>query len=141
MAMSISREIKSFLHPIIFHTILYNTPMKFIFSIIICIIFIGPKNSWSQNSSNTIVEDPIISRRCKSLLQERNEKIKYQQKLNTMLLRNEKLRERAKDNQEVVKQRLKLNKTQLKNTVRLTQIRIKAMEENIVRKGCPGITL
>ena len=88
-----------------------------------------------------VITDPVISRRCKALLKSRSEKISTRQRLNAMLLRNNKLVESAKPAQKSVKQRLKLNETQIKNNLRLTTLRIQSMEENIVRKGCPGITL
>ena len=88
-----------------------------------------------------IITDPVISRRCKGLLQERSEKLQVQQKLNSMLLRNQKLQDKLKPQQQVSKQKLKLNRSELKNNLKLTSIRIKAMEENIVGKGCPGISL
>jgi hypothetical protein len=88
-----------------------------------------------------IIHDPAISRRCKALLSERTDKIKVQQKLNSLLLRNKKLQQKSKINQKTVKTRLELNYIQVKNNLRLTQMRLKSMEENIVRKGCPGITL
>ena len=88
-----------------------------------------------------VIQDPVISRRCKSLLKDRANKIKVQQKLNSMILRNEKLQAQLKPNQKVALNKLTLHKTQLTNNSRLAAVRLKAMEENIVRKGCPGITL
>lgn len=88
-----------------------------------------------------IIKDPVISRRCKALLTERSKKIRVQQRLNSMILRNRRLQDQLKPQQQVARQKLSLNKTQLRNNLRLTQIRIQAMEESIVRKGCPGITL
>jgi hypothetical protein len=93
------------------------------------------------NDLKDIIKDPVISRRCKALLLERNKKIRVQQRLNSMILRNKKLRDQLKPQQKVALQKLKLNRTQLKNNLRLNQIRVRAMEESIVRKGCPGITL
>ena len=88
-----------------------------------------------------VITDPIISRRCKSLLKERRKKIRIRQKLNAMILRNKKLQQTLRSSQNVARQKLNLNKTQLKNNLRLTAIRVQSMEENIVRKGCPGVTL
>jgi len=95
----------------------------------------------SANEVRDIIHDPAVSRRCKALLSERTEKIKLQQKLNSLLLRNQKLQHKSKPNQKSVKTRLELNHVQVKNNLRLVQMRLKSMEENIVRKGCPGITL
>ncbi len=91
--------------------------------------------------SRDIIKDPVISRRCKALLRERQEKIEVRQKLNAMLLRNSRLIKQLNTQQKITKQRLKLNHTQIKNNLRLTGLKIKSMEENIIRKGCPGITL
>lgn len=88
-----------------------------------------------------IIHDPAISRRCKALLEQRSEKVRGQQKLNSLILRNRKLQEKLRESQKTVRTRLELNKVQLRNNLRLVQMRLKSMEENIVRKGCPGITL
>jgi hypothetical protein len=90
---------------------------------------------------NDIIRDPAISRRCKALLKERSEKIIVQQKLTAMIMRNKKLQNKAKKNQEVVLNKLALLETRLNNNLRLTRMRVTSMEENLVRKGCPGITL
>lgn len=88
-----------------------------------------------------IIKDPSVSKRCKSLIHERDEKIHTQQKINSLILRNKKLLKRAQSNQVSAIKRLEITQTSLENNLRLTKYRIKAMEENIVRKGCPGISL
>lgn len=93
------------------------------------------------NEIKDIIHDPAISRRCKALLEERSSKVRVQQKLNSLILRNRKLTEKLRQSQKTVRTRLELNKVQLRNNLRLVQMRLKSMEENIVRKGCPGITL
>lgn len=110
--------------------------------ILITVVFISSANIFAQDSTfNDIITDPVISRRCKSLLKERRKKIRIRQRLNAMILRNEKLQRSLRPTQNVAKQKLQLNKTQLRNNLRLTAIRVQSMEENIIRKGCPGITL
>lgn len=88
-----------------------------------------------------VIRDPVISKRCKALLKERFEKIQVEQRLNALIMRNQKLQNRARPNQKSLKQTLELNHTQLKNTLRLTRLRIESMQENIIRKGCPGLTI
>jgi len=88
-----------------------------------------------------IIKDPSVSRRCKSLIEARNEKIRTHQKLNALLNRSKKLNKIVKKNQITAKSRIDLTKTEISNNIRLTKLRIKTMEENIVRKGCPGISL
>lgn len=88
-----------------------------------------------------VIRDPAISKRCKSLIEARNEKIRTHQKLNALLKRSQKLERTVKKNQMTAKQRVDITKTEIYNYIRLTKLRIKTMEENIVRKGCPGISL
>ncbi len=88
-----------------------------------------------------IIRDPIVSRRCKNLLKERKEKIQVKQRLHSLLLRNGELQKKLKPTQKITKIRLDLNKVQISNNLRLSTIKVKAMEETIVRRGCPGITL
>lgn len=88
-----------------------------------------------------IIRDPSVSRRCKALLGERSDKIKVQQKLQSLLLRNKKLNALSNKKQRTVLSKLELSLVQLKNHLRLTKMSLKSMDENIVRKGCPGITL
>lgn len=88
-----------------------------------------------------IIRDPSVSKRCKSLIQERDEKIKTQQKISSLIQRNKKLLKRVRKNQITALKRLEITETSLNNNLRLTKFRIKSMEENIVRKGCPGISI
>lgn len=88
-----------------------------------------------------LIRDPIVSRRCKALLGERDQKVKIKQRLNALLLRNKKLQKSLKPTQEITMKRLQLNEIQLRNNYRLTEIKVKAMDEDIIRKGCPGVTL
>jgi hypothetical protein len=90
---------------------------------------------------NDIIRDPAISRRCKALLNERSEKIIVQQKLTSLIMRNKKLQNKSLESQKVVLGKLELLETRLKNNLRLTKLRVSSMEESLVRKGCPGITL
>lgn len=108
---------------------------------VIILLFIINICQAALDDVKSVITDPIISRRCKSLLKERTKKIRIRQKLNAMILRNEKLQKSLEPKQKVAQQKLELNKTQLKNNLRLTAIRVQSMEENIIRKGCPGIRL
>lgn len=118
----------------------YNEFMSKAYISLFLVIFLNSKLN-AQEKVGDLISDPIISLRCKNLLRDRSQKILVQQKLSAMILRNEKLTTSLKPNQQVLKHKLELNKTQLSNNLRLTKIRIKSMEEDIIRKGCPGITL
>ena len=111
-------------------------------SFIVILIFSFCCSALAQiNGVVDIIRDPSVSKRCKTLISARNEKIKVNQQLNSLLKRSKKLAKRVKPNQATSSQRLQINITEIQNNIRLSQLRIKTMEENIVRRGCPGISL
>ena len=95
----------------------------------------------SAQEIRDIITDPAVSKRCKYLIDRRNDKILIQQRLNSLLQRSEKLLKRVKPNEKSVESNLKFAKTRIENTLSLTKLKVRKMEENIVRKGCPGISL
>lgn len=99
-------------------------------------------NVTGQNSEmQDIITSPVLSQRCKSLLKNRSQKIRVKQRLDSLIIRNNELLKSTKPEQKSVISRLTLTSAQLNNQLRLTNIQVKNMEENIVRKGCPGISL
>lgn len=112
-------------------------------SIVFIIVILISSNALTQQVDGVrdIIRDPSVSRRCKALIAARNEKIRTHQKLNALLKRSKKLEKIIKKNQISAKSRIDITKTEISNNIRLTKLRIKTMEENIVRKGCPGISL
>lgn len=96
--------------------------------------------SYSQEIRD-IITDPAVSKRCKYLIDRRNDKIQIQQRLNSLLQRSEKLLKRVKPQEKSIKTNLEFAKTRIENTLSLTKLKVRKMEENIVRKGCPGISL
>jgi hypothetical protein len=113
--------------------------MKFI--LLLCATFLSLSTNAQVQGVRDIIKDPTVSKRCKALINERNEKIQTKQKINSLLQRNNKLLKQANKKKKLALKRLELTKSSLKNNLRLTRYRIKAMEENIVRKGCPGISI
>lgn len=105
-------------------------------------LFLFSYNTLGQSSDiQNIITSPVTSQRCKDLLLTRSQKIRVKQKLDSLILRNKELLNRTKPEQKSVISRLTLSGTSLSNQLRLANIQIKSMEENIVRKGCPGINL
>lgn len=88
-----------------------------------------------------IIKDPALSYRCKSLLQDRNDKVKVKQKLKALMQKNKKLQSQTPENKKSLTAKLTLSENELTNMLSLTELQIKSMEENIIRKGCPGIKL
>lgn len=99
--------------------------------------------SWSQEDD--LMQDgitkPALSLRCKELFKERNEKIKVQQRLNSLKQRNEDLIKKSPENKKTLNARLKLTQIKVNNELLEATQQIESMEENIVRSGCPGLTL
>ncbi len=87
------------------------------------------------------VTKPALSLRCKELLKERAEKIKIQQRLNGLLQRNQGLIKKSPKANPAKHARLNSNQVKIKNELYLTTLSIESMEENVVRSGCPGISL
>ena len=107
---------------------------------LIIFILLVSTASFSQEIRD-IITDPAVSKRCKYLIDRRNDKIQVQQRLNSLLQRSEKLLLRTKPEEKSIKTNLEFAKTRIENTLSLTKLKVRKMEENIVRKGCPGISL
>ena len=91
------------------------------------------------------MQDPItrpsLSLRCKEMLKERSDKIKVQQRLNALLQRSQDLVKKSPESKATMHTRLLANQVRIKNELHLSNLNIETMEENIVRSGCPGISL
>jgi len=99
--------------------------------------------SFAQN--DPLLQDgftrPPLSERCQELFKERNEKIKVQQNLSSLLQRNQNLLKRNPKANDSLVSRLRSNEVKIRNELYLAKLQIEAMEENIVRSGCPGLSL
>lgn len=100
---------------------------------------ISPVNG--QDYRRTVINDPSISRRCELLTENRKEKIAHKQRILALIERNRHLQSITPDNKKTVKKKLEINLGHLEHELTLTQTQIQFHEENIVRKGCPGISL
>lgn len=87
------------------------------------------------------ITKPALSLRCKELFKERADKIKYQQRLNALLQRNESLLKKSPKEKKTLNARLKSHQVRVKNELHEATNQIESMEENIVRSGCPGLSL
>lgn len=111
-------------------------------SILFLSIFIGYSFSiQAEDYKRTVITDPSISRRCDLLTETRKEKIANKQRILAMIERNKHLQEITPDNKVTLKKKLEVNLGHLEHELTLTLTQIQYQEENIVRKGCPGVTL
>ncbi len=100
-----------------------------------------PKTTSAEDYKRTVITDPSISRRCELLTEKRQEKIANKQKILAMIERNKHLQKITPENKISTKKKLEINLGHLEHELILTQTQIQYQEENIVRKGCPGIAL
>jgi hypothetical protein len=98
-------------------------------------------SSHGQVLMQDAIRQPVMGVRCKELFKERAEKIKFQQRLNGLLQRSVDLSKKTPDNKTGINARIKANEIEIKNELHLANLQIKTMEENIVRSGCPGLSL
>jgi len=96
---------------------------------------------WPQVGPDTLIRDPGLSRRCKELLKERQDKIKFKQKAQSLIERNKALRKFKDPNRVSAHRQLQKNFDELKKEELLIILKIEVLEEKIVRSGCPGIVL
>lgn len=95
----------------------------------------------AEDYKRTVITDPSISRRCELLTEKREEKIANKQRILALIERNKHLQSITPDNKVTVKKKLEVNLGHLQHELILTTTQIQFQEENIVRKGCPGIAL
>jgi len=102
-------------------------------------------SSFGLTQDDPLMQDAITrpnqSLRCKELFKERSNKIKVQQRLNALLQRNQDLIKKSPSAKSTLHARLSANQIKVKNELHLTNLQILSMEENIVRSGCPGLSL
>lgn len=110
-------------------------------SLLISYLSITSGISYAEDYKRTVIIDPSISRRCEILTEKRAEKLVNKQRILGMIERNKHLQKITPENKITVKKKLETNLGHLEHELILTQTQIQYQEENIVRKGCPGITL
>ncbi len=97
--------------------------------------------SFSVSANETLLLDPALSRRCKELLVDRNDKVALKRKIVSLIKRNEDILKNTPKNKELGAARLRRTLNVLQQERQVTEMKISSMEENIVKQGCPGITL
>ncbi len=95
----------------------------------------------AQIVGDNVLEDPMVSYRCKELIQERNAKVTAKQRLKSLIERNKKLVKKTPEYKKTTLSRFNASRAKLDMAFNESIIRIKEMEENIIRSGCPGINI
>jgi hypothetical protein len=122
-------------------TLRYNFIMGKIFVGILTLTLFSSVFGQTFDISRDVITDPNLSLKCKDLMQDRSEKIKFRQKLNDLLQRTDYLMKRIPFNKSQMRIQTEANQINIKNELYLADLQVKSMEENIIRSGCPGINL
>lgn len=97
--------------------------------------------SLAEDENYSVIENPAISKRCKALIDDRNNKILFTQNLKSLVKRNKSLQKKLRANQRTLEQKLLIHANTLRRELTLALAQIQNMEEKIIRSGCPGMTL
>lgn len=109
--------------------------------VLITLFFVNSLAAQESELMRNAIEDPSQSLRCKELFKEREQKISMKQKLSSLIQRNEVLQGRTPENKVGLKKRLEANHLRTRTELYQAGLQIQAMEEKIVRSGCPGLNL
>jgi hypothetical protein len=95
----------------------------------------------AEDFRQTVITDPAISRRCSALMKQRDLKIDHKQKIRALVERSKRLIKLTPPERKTLLVKLRKNYKSLTRELRHTLNQIQNKEENIIRKGCPGIVL
>ncbi len=115
--------------------------IQIVYKLLILLSFLLSICAYSQVNLRNILKDPAISLRCKELISEREEKIKVKQKTQFLLRRAQGIEENSPPAKVTIKRKMKISGAKLKRKLFIVEKQIDKMEDNIIRKGCPGITI
>ncbi len=91
----------------------------------------------SDQTSQHIITNPLISKRCEKLIQDRKEMVMQKQKTVSLINRGIKSYYRFQKDDKYKKEKMFDNLMTLKRELHLTKISIKHLEEKIVMRACP----
>lgn len=105
------------------------------------LVFFSQVMAQERDFSRSIITDPSISRRCDALIELRNQKLSYKQKIQALLKRCERLIKMAPPEKLTLNKKLNQSRRHLEQELKLAVDKLQNQEEDIIRKGCPGISL
>lgn len=87
--------------------------------------------------SNDLIRNAQITQRCQELLILRASKIKLKQRAQTLIDKNLKLLNRTPEKKKSLQKKMNFTLRALNDEKRLLELKIKNLEETIIRQGCP----
>ncbi|MBF0359465.1 MAG: hypothetical protein HQK49_00545 [Oligoflexia bacterium] len=92
-------------------------------------------------AEENVVTNPKISIMCDELLKTRENRIILKQKAIALSKRIEKLRTQIPERKKTLIKKLEYISSRVDQQIELMNLQAKSLEENIVRRGCPGISI
>ena len=89
--------------------------------------------------NRSVVTDPSISRQCRNLLEDRDNKLKIKHSLGTLRIRNRRLQRVVPEEKKTLMRKLKHHEALVVQKIAVASQRIQTMEESLVRRGCPRV--
>ena len=87
------------------------------------------------------ISHPVLSGHCQHLLQQRQQKIQFRNRIGALIFRNQNILQRLQPHQATLRRDLEVNRRSLDREYYLALLKIQKMTEDILRRGCPGIEL
>ncbi|MBF0297138.1 MAG: hypothetical protein HQK51_00325 [Oligoflexia bacterium] len=115
----------------------------FILSILffLALVVIGIDDTTLLAAEEDVIINPKISSRCDELIKTRDNRIMLKQKAVSLSQRIEKLKQQVPINKKTLVKKLEYISNRVSQQIQLMNLQAKNLEEDIVRRGCPGISL
>lgn len=98
--------------------------------------------AWSKEGIREIFSPFNTSNRCRELLKKRESKVHFVSKLEGLNRRSKQLIEKSSRKKKIsTSKKLKRAQVRIERELMAAKLGLKNMEEDIIRKGCPGIKL
>jgi len=92
-----------------------------------------------QLNESSVLTNPSISKRCHELKRDKDKILSVKQRLSALIERNRRLRQRSSKDQKNLQKITHTLQGNLKREFALVKTRLANLNENLIRKGCPGI--
>lgn len=105
------------------------------------LILITPISTIYAEIGRKVITNPAITRRCLDLLDKRRQKVSNKQRLLGLLNRNQNMRKNTPPNKVTLIRKLEDLERRIEGEIEYSRHKILNVEEEIIRKGCPNISI
>lgn len=108
---------------------------------LLCLSVSAPLAAQNSVLMRDVINDPNVSIRCRELIDERQDKLLVQTRLSSLMQRNKTLLKQTPVQKNSIRKKLEYQEREIRNELYLSTLKVRSLEETIVRTGCPGINL